>query len=54
MLHCLKRRKTTESKNLRVAKTNKGKSMLLLVCVVCDSNKNRFIKKQKASGLLSY
>ena len=40
-------------KNSKVAKTNKGKLMLLLKCVVCDTTKSRFITYQEASGLLS-
>ena len=42
-----------QSKNPRVAKWNKGKLMLLSKCVVCESKKSRFFKKQEASGLLS-
>ena len=49
----MKCRKKTGSKNLTVAKTNKGKPMLLWQCAVCDSKKSRFIKQQGVSGLLS-
>ena len=42
-----------KSKNPRVAKTNKGKLMLLSKCAVRDSKKLIFIKKQGASVLLS-
>ena len=51
--YCLKCRKNRESKNPKVAKTNHGRIMLLLKCVVCDSKKSKFIKEQEASGLLS-
>ena len=51
--HCLKCRKTTESKNLKVAKTKKKRIMLLSKCEVCNSKKSKFIKQQEASGLLS-
>ena len=51
--YCLKCRKNTESKNLKVAKTHKGKQILLSKLVVCNSKEPRFIKKQEASGLVS-
>ena len=51
--YCLKCRKNTESKNLRVSKPKKGKPMLLSKCEVRGSKKLRFIKEQDTSGLLS-
>ena len=45
-------RKNTESKNMRFAKTNKRKLMLLSKCALCDRKKLRFIKYQEASGSL--
>ena len=45
--------KKTDSINLQVSKTNNGKIMILSKCAVCGSKKSRFIKKQKASGILS-
>ena len=50
LLHFLTCRKSTESKNPRIAKTNKGKFILLSKYVACDSKKSRFIKKQEARG----
>ena len=50
---CLKCRKNTESKNSKVVKTKNGRTMLLSKCAVCDIKKSKFIKKEKASGLLS-
>ena len=50
--YCLKCRKNPESKNLKVAKTNKGKLIILSKCSVCDSKKSRYIKKQETRGLL--
>ena len=44
--YCLKCRKNTESKNPNIGKTKNKKIML-------DSIKSKFIKQQKASGLLS-
>ena len=49
----VKCRKNTESKNPKVVKTNNGRIMLLSKCAVCDSKKLKFIKEQKATGLLS-
>ena len=34
-------------------KTKNGRFMLSSKCVVCSSNKSRFIRKQEAKGLLS-
>ena len=47
--YCLKCRKNTENKNLRVANTKRRKPMLLSQCAVCESKKSRFITEQKAS-----
>ena len=51
--YCLKCRKNRESKNPKVARTKKGRIMLLSKCSVCDIKKSKFIKQQEASGLLS-
>ena len=48
--YCLKRRKDTENINL---KFGNGKAMILSKCAICGSKKSRFIKKQKAKGLLT-
>ena len=53
LLYCLKRRKNTESKNQKVAKTKEGRIILLSNCAVCDSKKWKLIKEREASGLLS-
>ena len=45
--YCLKRRKNTESKNPKVAKTNKRRIMLSSKCAVCDSDKNQSLSKNK-------
>ena len=36
-----------------MVKTKNGRIMLLSKCAVCDSEKSRFIKDQKANGFLS-
>ena len=51
LLYCLKCRKNTESKNLKVTRTKNGRIILLLKCAVCDSKKTKFTKFQEASGL---
>ena len=51
--YCLKYRKNTESKNAKFVKTKNGEIMLLSKCGVCYSKILKFIKEQKAGGLLS-
>ena len=53
LLYCLKYRKNTENKNLKVVKTRNGRIMVLSKCAVSDSKKSRFIKEQEANRLLS-
>ena len=53
LLYRLKCRKNTESKNLKVEWTKNVRIMLLSKCPMCDSKKFKFIKQEKASGLLS-
>ena len=43
--YCLKCRKSTDSKNKKIARTKNGRIMLLSKCVVCDSKKSKFIKE---------
>ena len=45
-LLCLKFRKKTESKNLKIARTKTGRIMLLSKCDADDSKKSKFIKGQ--------
>ena len=49
----LERRINTESKDPTVARTKKGRIMLLPKCEWCDSKKSEFIKQQEATELLS-
>ena len=49
--YCLKYRKNTESKNLRVVRTKNGGIMLLSKYAVCDSKKSKFVKEQEAAEL---
>ena len=50
--YCLKCRKDTENINPKVLKTSNNKT-ILSKCATCGSKKSRFIKNQKAKGLLS-
>ena len=50
---CLKCRKDTENINSRVSNTSDGRTTILSKCAICGSKKSRFIKKQKAKGLLT-
>ena len=51
--YCLKCRKNTQSKNSEVVKTKNRRIMLLSNCAVCNSKNSKFVKEQKAKGLLS-
>ena len=51
--HCVKYKKYRKNINLRVSNTSNGKTMILSKCAECISKKSRFIKNQKAKGLLS-
>ena len=52
--YCLKCRKNPESKNPKVVKKKKGRTMLLSKCEVSPSKKSKFAKEQESSGLLSH
>ena len=52
-LYCLKCKKDTENINPQVSSTSNGKLMILSKCAICNSKKSRFMKNQKAKGLLS-
>ena len=51
--YCFKCRRNTKSINPKVSKTTNGKAIILLTCAICDSQKSKFIKEEKAKGLLS-
>ena len=51
--YCLKCRKDTENINPRVSKTSNDRTMVLSKRAICGNKKSRFIKNQKAKGLLS-
>ena len=51
--YCLKCRKNTENINQKISGTSNFKAMILPNCAICGSKKSRFVKNQKAKGLLS-
>ena len=51
--YCLKCIKDTEPINPRVSNTSNDRTMISSKCAMCGSKKSRFIKDQKAKGLLS-
>ena len=46
-------RKDTENINPRVSSTSNGRKTISSRCTICGSKESRFIKDQKAKGLLS-
>ena len=51
--YCLKYRRTSESKKLKIVKMKNGRIMLSPNCAMCGIKKSRFIIEQEASGSLS-
>ena len=49
----LKCREDTENINPKVSKTSNNRTIVLSKCMICGNKKSRFIKNQKAKGLLS-
>ena len=50
--YCLKCRKNTESKNIKIARTKNRRIMLLSKWAMCDCKKLKSIQQQEVSGLL--
>ena len=53
LTYCLNCRRNTRNKDAKMIKTKNGRLALSSKCVVCGSKKSRFMKDQKAEGLLS-
>ena len=51
--HCLSCRKYTENTNPKIVRNRQNRLMIQSNCAVYGSKKSRFIKEQKAMGLLS-
>ena len=51
--YCLRCRKKTENLNSKIFKTKNGRLIMQSKCAECGIKKSRFMKEQKAKGLLS-
>ena len=51
--YCLACRKYTKSINPKIVRNKKNRPMIQSNCAICGSKKSRFIKEQKALGILS-
>ena len=51
--YCLSSRNNTENTNLKIVKSKNNRSMIQSNCAICGSKKSRFVKEQRAKGLLS-
>ena len=51
--YCLACRKYTKSINPKIVRNRQNRLMLQSNCATCGSKKSRFIKEQKALGILS-
>ena len=50
--YCLACRKYTKNINPKIVRNRQNRLMIQSNCAVCNSKKSRFIKKQKAMGIL--
>ena len=53
LTYCLKCKKDTENKEVKLVKTKNGRIALSSSCAVCGNKKSRFMKEQEAEGLLT-
>ena len=51
--YCLACRKYTKNNNPKIVINRQNRLMIQSNCAICDSKKFRFIKEQKAMGILS-
>ena len=51
--YCVKCRKDTKNIDPKIVKTKNNRLVMQSKCSVCEIKKSRFIKEQKAKGLLS-
>ena len=51
--YCLVCKKYTENTNPKIVRNRQNRLMIHSNCSICGSKKSRFIKKQKALGILS-
>ena len=51
--YCLACRKYTKNNNPKIVRNRQNRLMIQSNCATCGSKKSRFIKEQKAMGILS-
>ena len=51
--YCLVCRKNTKNNNPKIVRDKQNRLMIHSNCATCDSKKSRFIKEQRAMGILS-
>ena len=51
--YCLVCKKYTENTNPKIVRNRQNRLMIQSDCAICGSKKSRFIKEQKALGILS-
>ena len=51
--YCLVCKKYTENTNPKIVRNRQNRLMIQSNCAICGSKKSRFIKEQKALGILS-
>ena len=51
--YCLAYRKYTKNINPKIVRNRQNRIMIQSNCAVCNNKKSRFIKEQKALGILS-
>ena len=51
--YCLVCKKYTENTNPKIVRNRQNRLMIQSNCAICGSKRSRFIKEQKASGILS-
>ena len=52
-LKCKKKKKKTRNMDPKISSSSNNRAMILSKCAICGSKKSKFIKNQKAKGLLS-
>ena len=52
--YCLVCKKYTENTNPKIVRNRQNRLMVQSNCAICGSKKSRFIKEQKALGILSH
>ena len=52
-IYCLVFRKYTKNTNPKIVRNRQNRSMIQSNCATCGSKKPRFIREQKAMGILS-